>query len=309
MNDPKLILLRPVDLRRLRQAGTRATTPPTPEAIWYIHTVLAQCFLPYRDPQTETWYRKNGEFSLLLRAGAIEMPQTPGGYREVGLPYGAKPRLFQSYLCTQALKQRSPVIHVERSMTAMLQELGFSVRGGPRGTIASFKEQITRFAACHFTIVGPGPRGTRRHCQASPIKRFDVWFPPDPNQATVWPSEIVLTDDYYLNLREHAIPFHFQALKTIQNKPRAQDISLWMTQRLCHLAKGKPLLLRWESLYEMFGGELSLKHFKSKFSRDLLAARTSYPDACVEEQPEGWCFHHSPPPIPKTKSFLQVSRK
>jgi len=32
-------------------------------------------------------------------------------------------------------------------------------------------------------------------------------------------------------LKDHAVPFDFRALKAIQNKPRAQDIYLWMTQR------------------------------------------------------------------------------
>ena len=135
------------------------------------------------------------------------------------MPYGPKPRLFQSYICTQVIKQQSPVIPVERSMSAMMQELGLQVTGGNRGTIKPFKEQITRFAACNFTLVGPGPRGTRRHIKTPPIKRFDVWFPPDPNQETLWPSEIVLTDDYYYSLKDHAIPFDFRALRVIQGKP------------------------------------------------------------------------------------------
>ena len=38
-------------------------------------------------------------------------------------------------------------------MTAMIHELGFDARGGKRGSIASFKEQITRFARCRFDVV------------------------------------------------------------------------------------------------------------------------------------------------------------
>ena len=177
-------------------------------------------------------------------AGHVEDPKAPGGMRIAGLPYGAKPRLFQSYVCTQTIKHQSPVIPVERSMTAMMQELGLGVSGGKEGTIRAFKEQITRFAACHFTIVGPGPRGTRRHIKAPPIKKFDVWFPLDPDQETLWPSEIVLTDEYYHSLKDHAVPFDFRALKAIQNKPRSQDIYLWMTQRLSRIPSNKPLLMR-----------------------------------------------------------------
>jgi hypothetical protein len=119
--------------------------------------------------------------SIALTAGHVDDPKTKSGMRIIGLPYGAKPRLFQSYVCTQVIKQQSPVIPVERSMTAMMQELGLKVTGGREGTIRSFKEQITRFAACKFTIIGPGPRGSRRHIHAEPFKSFDVWFPPSPD--------------------------------------------------------------------------------------------------------------------------------
>jgi Plasmid encoded RepA protein len=82
----------------------------------------------------------------------------------------------------------------------------------------------------------------------------------------------VLTDDYYYSLKDHAIPFDFRALKAIQAKPRAQDIYLWMTQRLCRIDKRKPLLLRWHELHEMFGGQSSPKRFKQSFPEDLRVA-------------------------------------
>ncbi|MEE9170729.1 MAG: replication protein RepA, partial [bacterium] len=188
-----VVPLRPIDQKRLDALWARTTTERKSHDVWYIHTVLAQCFLPYRDPKTRDWTRHNGDFSIALTAGQIKDHTNPEGFRVVGLPYGAKPRLFQSYVCTQAIRHQSPVIPVERSMTAMMQELGLKVSGGKEGSINLFKEQITRFAACKFTIVGPGPRGGYRHINAEPFESFDVWFPPDPNHGMLWPAEIVLT--------------------------------------------------------------------------------------------------------------------
>lgn len=295
--------LRPIDQKRLDALWERSTTDRHHSDIWYIHTVLAQCFLPYRDPKTRDWTRHNGDFSIALTAGHIEDHTNPEGFRVVGLPYGPKPRLFQTYICTQAIKRQSSVIPVERSMTAMMQELGLQVTGGSRGTIKPFKEQITRFAACKFTIVGPGPKGTRRHVNAEPFEHFDVYFPNDPNQETLWPSEIVLTDKYYDSLKDRAIPLNFKALKEIQGKPRAIDIFLWMTQRLCRIDERRPLFMTWKRLYEMFGGVTTLKDFKQKFPNDLKAAWVSYHEARIEEDLDGkgYRFSHSPPPIPKTK--------
>ena len=187
-------------------------------------------------------------------------------------------------------------------MTAMLVELGYDPKGGPRGNIASFKEQITRFARCHFTLVGPGPlEGMRRYIETTPIKQFDVWFAPHPKQGTLWPSEIVLTDDYYYSLKDHAVPFDFRALKSIQNNPRSQDLYLWMTQRLCRISQNKPLLMLWKDLHEMFGGRTAFRRFKQLFPEELTAARIAYPDARVELQKDGALFSTSLPPIPKTK--------
>lgn len=299
------IQLRPVDRKRLDSLQVRTETALSSDNIWYIHTVLAQCFLPYKDPKVDRWRRQNGDFSIALIAGDIKDPTAPEGMRIAGLPYGAKPRLFQSYICTQAIKNQSPVIPVERSMTGMMLDLGLYVTGGNWGTIQGFKDQITRFAACKFTIIGPGPRGAFRHIHAEPFEQFDVWFPPDPNQRTLWPSEIVLTDNYYYSLKDHAVPFDFRALKAIQNKPRAQDIYLWMTQRLCRIPHNKPLLMRWRDLHEMFGGISTVKKFKQSFSADLATARVSYPEARIEAHQEGYLFYASTPPIPKTKFVVK----
>jgi hypothetical protein len=94
-------------------------------------------------------------------------------------------------------------------------------------------------------------------------------------------------------------------LKAIRNKPKAQDIYLWMTQRLCRISYKKALLMRWHDLYEMFGGLLTPKEFKRKFPADLAAARASYPAARIEAHKEGYLFYASPPPVPKTKPLLK----
>lgn len=299
----EIIPLRPIDQKRLDAVWERTTTERQSSDVWYIHTVLTQCFLPYRNPKRRDWVRRSGDYSIALTAGVITDPEGPEGVKIAGLPFGAKPRLFQNYVCTQAIRHQSPVIPVERSMTAMMGELGITPSGGPKGNITPFKEQITRFAACKFTIIGPGPKGTWRHVNAEPFRHFDVWFPPDPGQAMLWPSEITLTDDYYYSLKDHAIPYDFRAFKVIQNKPRAMDICHWLTQRLCRIDERKPLFMTWKMLYEMFGGVLTLYDFKKKFPGDLKAAWASYPEARIEEDLDGkgYRFLNSPPPIPKTK--------
>ena len=136
-------------------------------------------------------------------------------------------------------------------------------------------------------------------------KRQDVWFPPNPDQQTLWPSEIILSTDFYDNLVEHAIPYDMRGLRMIQNNARAQDIYLWMTQRLCRIPRDKPLFMTWGILREMFGGQMTeTRSFPREFKKALLAARTAYPDAKIEEEKDGFRFLHSMPPIPKTKLIM-----
>ena len=297
-----ILQLRPIDRKRLDRLQERTENPLTSDAIGYVHTILAQCFLPYKDPKTTYWQRRNGKYSILLAAGALSDPDNPTVPIPLGLPYGAKPRLFQSYVCTKAIKHQSRVIPVERSMTAMIHELGFEARGGKRGTINSFKEQINRFARCRFDIVVlDSEASTQTYIKAEPIESFKVWFAQNPDQHSFWPSEIVLTEPFYQSLKEHAIPYDFRALRAIQNKPRALDIYLWMTQRLYRIPGNKPLLMRWTEIYEMFGGQCPRKLFKQVFPKDLMAARLAYPDTRIDAHKDGYLFRASPPPVPKTQ--------
>jgi hypothetical protein len=198
--------LRLVDRKRLDAMQERFETPLAGSDIWYIHTVLAQCFLPYRDPKANHWQKQNGKYSIILTSGALQNPKDSRQLIDVGLPYGPKPRLFQSYICTQVVKQQSPVVPIERSMTAMMKELGYDPRGGEKGNIASFKEQITRFAACHFTIVGPGSRGAQTYIKTPPIKKFhipsdlvvDQWV---SNVESSSPRDFLLLHDLWTTFR------------------------------------------------------------------------------------------------------------
>jgi hypothetical protein len=202
---------RPVDQKRIQGMYDRIAEPLKSSDIWFLHSTLCQVFLPYKEPKKDTWERKNGDFSIALVAGHVRDPRSDTLTRRVGLPYGPKPRLFQSYICMQAVKNQSAVIPIEGTMTEMMHMLGLGSTGGKHGTIRSFKEQITRFSACHFSITGPGPKGSYSHIKTTPIRRFDVFFPTDPRQGTLWPSEVHLTTDFYESLKDHAVPFDFRS--------------------------------------------------------------------------------------------------
>lgn len=68
MNDPWPSFQRPIDKKRMKSLHERTETPIESSDIWYLHTTLCQCFLPYQDPKTDEWQRTNGDFSIALEA-------------------------------------------------------------------------------------------------------------------------------------------------------------------------------------------------------------------------------------------------
>ena len=303
--------LRPIDQKRLDGLQTIIENDPLGKDTWFVHSVLAQCFLPYREQKDQVfWNKKNGNCSIDISAGRIENEN--GEMKTLGLPYGAKPRLFLSYIQTRAIKQKSPIIPIETSMTGMLKDLGYTVTGGKKGNLSSFKEQTARLAGCRLRIFAPKQeknletgkiiRNGKTVINADFFESFDVWFSNDPSQKTLWPSELTLDSRFYDNLKEHAIPYDYRGLSHIQNNARAIDIFLWMTQRLQRIPANKPLFLNWHHLYEMFGGGIAAqRNFPVHFKKAMLAARTAYPEANVNEHKDGFEFKSSRPPIKKTK--------
>ncbi len=45
---------------------------PDPDKLAFLHSVLAQTFLPYRDPKTRDYVRESGRATLVLTAGCRE---------------------------------------------------------------------------------------------------------------------------------------------------------------------------------------------------------------------------------------------
>jgi hypothetical protein len=294
-------LLPRINQKRIESHFERRESPLRPSDIGYNYTVLSSCFLPYRDPKTAHWERRNGRYSLILTAGAIHHPDNPGELLELGLPFGPKPRLFLAFVNSLSVKRQNPVVPIGNSMTGMLKELGFPPTGGIKGTIYSFKNQVMRLASCNFTVVGPGPRGGETYTKAPPIRQFSVWIPPQAKK-NVWPSELILTDEYFHSLLDHAVPYDVRALRTLQNNARAMDVFLWMSQRLPRLTK--PLLMKWPDLFALFGGGMGVRShraFKKTFRQDALAARIAYGFCRMDETPEGFLCHWSPPSVPRKR--------
>lgn len=283
---------------RLIDAAADILGDPAPDDFRFLHAILAQCGLPYRQPPANNrdYTRQNGKATLVVSAGYLADPKT-GTPQLQGLPYGAKPRLLLIHLCSEAVRRQSATIPIAESMSAFMRELGLQVTGGAKGSIGRFKDQLNRLAAARMQILfAAAGRATMVNTQ--PIRKFDVWFPDDPRQRVLWPSEVVLSDEFFTSLTDHALPLDPRAIRALQHSARGLDSYTFLAHRLPRVRSANGDFVSWAALHQQFGPDVAhLKDFRKEMIRALRQALAVYPSARVEDVEGGVRLHHSPPPI------------
>jgi Plasmid encoded RepA protein len=137
---------------------------------------------------------------------------------------------------------------------------------------------------------------------------FDLWFPSDVKQRVLWTSTVKLSQEFFQSLSAHAVPLDNRAVGAIANSPIALDTYVWLAQRLHRVTPDNPQFITWAATYEQFGqGYHRLRDFRKKFLTTLRQIRAVYPDCRIESDEHGITLHHSPPPIPSTKTYLSLS--
>jgi hypothetical protein len=283
-----------IDRRLIKSSVEIHETPP--EEITYQHTVLCQTCLPYRNPgdAMREWKRSQGQVKLLVEAGQAIDPSTDD-FVKLGLPFGPKPRLVLMHLNAQAIRNQSPVIEVEDSLTAFAREvLGWEPNGRE---IRVMKDQLSRVASA---IIRLGVTKENRAFQVNTqiVTAFDLWFPKDENQRVLWPSTVRLSDEYYQSLTRHAVPLDERAVAALAHSAMALDIYAWLSQRLYRIDWGQPQFVPWAALKEQFGWNYKrMNQFRAEFLKALEQVHSQYRAGRFEIDGKGMTLYNSPPPI------------
>jgi Plasmid encoded RepA protein len=290
---PSHLMLTPTQRKRLDAAT--AIRSHRPEQIDFLHTVQAQCGIPYGDPGNDIreWERKQGMATLRMEAGSAYDPAT-GEFIKMGLPYGEKPRLVLIHLATEAIRTGSPVVDVEDSMTAFARALGISING-PH--LRHLKDQLSRLA-CATVRMGMVEGGRAVQLNTQIVSAFDLWYPTEPGQRVLWPSTVRLSAEYFASLERHAVPLDRRAVGALSDSAMALDIYTWLAQRLHRVTKGQPQFITWVGVYDQFGqGYARLRDFRRRFLETLTQVRAVYPQAQLSADERGLTLEHSPPPV------------
>jgi hypothetical protein len=265
--------------------------------ICFQHSVFCQTGLPYRDPGDDVrlWKRKQGNAALEIEAGRIPDPAS-GDYVNVGLPWGAKPRLILAHLNAEALRQGSSDIEIEGSLSAFVKR----IRGFDSGReIRMFKHQLSCLSTATIRLAifrGEHAFGINAHV----ISAFDLWLHKDERQRVLWPSIIRLSHEYFASLQKHAVPLNEADLAALAHTAMGLDIYAWLAQRLHRIDPRKPAFIPWSALKEQFGPDYQrMDHFKPPFRKALAQVWSRYKTARIQLDYKGMTAGNSPPPVGK----------
>jgi len=257
--------------------------------VGYMARALVQATLPHKSTPGNIFTRRNGSYEM-----SIMSPN--------GLPYGSVPRLLLSWVTTEALKTRSPLLELGSSISSFMAELNLLRSGGVRGDITRVRTQTERLfssmISCRYkdetTTQGGG---------FNIAKEYNLWWSTkSPHQNPIWKSTVTLGTDFFHEITERPVPIDMDALAALKRSPMALDIYVWLTYRLSYLQRDA--VIPWQLLQMQFGADYAqdaegLRNFKKKFLLRLKDVLAIYNTAKVRNADLGLLLKPSPPHVVK----------
>lgn len=266
-------------------------------ALGYMTRALVMATMPYKDPKTDVFTRKNGEFRLRILAGY-----------EGGIPYGVYPRLLLSWVTTEAVRCQSPVIELGDSLRGFLREVMElrSSSGGSRGTSTRVSEQMKRLFGALISAQYTGDLTGRKGFKLRNVMIADeldihdasaLWQPQHQHEAGTWRSTVRLSQNFFQECIDRPIPIDLRAYKSLRGSPLAMDVYTWLTYRMSYTER-RTRPIPWASLMLQFGSNFqndqAVRDFKKAFLKALKAVAVIYPQAQVQVQNNGLVLIPSP---------------
>lgn len=288
----RAVVLTAQENKLLDVATDIATTPPSGEDMAFTHAVLCQVGLPRAKVEGREFMRQSGAAWVNVQAGWLDEGRGPV---QQPIPYGVMPRLALAWVSTYAVRHGAREIPIGDSAAEFLRLMDMDSDGRRYLTL---RKQMHALAACRLQL---GFRG--RTFNGQPVEQFDAWVSNrDSNQRPLWPGVMTLSENYFNELQNTAVPLDNRALHALKGSALALDVYCWLAHRL-HRIEGKGVVLHWKSLREQFAQEYKGKDpdkdFKKEFLPVLRKVLAVYPSANVKQVTGGLLLLGSPPPIPK----------
>ena len=203
-------------------------------ALGFMARALVQATMPHKNPgKVEAWGRRNGNFSLVMQSGyVIDKFNNP---KNIGFPYGTKPRLVMAFVASEAVKTRSKEIVLGRSLSEFMRQLDLTPTGGRWGTIPALREQMRRLFSSTISLQYDTEKAEINVGFKIASQTILFWDTKSPYQTTLWESTVSLTQEFYDEIIRRPIPIDLRALSALKSSSLALDIYCWLTYRMSYL--------------------------------------------------------------------------
>ena len=236
----------------------------------FMARLLVVCSLPRTNPGNRKEYKRvNGPVTLYMIAG--------GGHK---LPYGNIPRLLLAWVCSEAVRIRSRVLVLGKSLSEFMRLLGIYSSSGEKHT--RLRNQMKRLFGCTVSMIYEDQRG---ECRVSSLVADHTefwWNERKPDEPMLWQSKIELGEKFFNEIIRHPVPLNMNTLNALKRSPLGLDLYLWLVYRTFPLRA--PLWLTWKLLYSQFGAapdkandNQTVQHFRYKVLRELKKIKLAWP--------------------------------
>ena len=226
-------------------------------------------------------------------------------YGRYGLPYGHYPRLILCWLTKQALRRQylpiseARIIPLGDNLNQFLRDVGILKGITPDGGVKRadgrqlkyLQEQMRRLFTTVIGIDVTGKNGvkTTERLTSFPIScdtYFEWWDITNPANDDLYDySYINLSEDFYREIVEGAVPLDMLHLAQISRKPLAIDLYCWATYRISY--QKHDTHLTWQQLKAQLGTGYpntpqGMRDFKKKAKKAIEQVKKAWPEAGIE---------------------------
>ena len=285
---------------RFDQVNQLVTASEADPDLGFMARLLALCSLPRTNPGNRHQYKRaNGPFKLVMVAGADNK-----------LPYGNLPRLILAWVSTEAVRTRSRVLVLGKSLAKFMRELGIYNSGGQPQT--RLRNQMDRLFHASVQLIYED-EGNKVGISAFVADRTEFWWNPQrPNQPSLWESKIELSEKFFNEIIRHPVPIDMNTLTALKRCALGLDLYLWLTYRT--FALRAPLRLTWQQVYRQFGlhpdkasDKRTVLNFRRKVLRELKKIKLAWPDLNYATAPGVLILLPSTPVIPPAPEPLRLA--
>lgn len=265
---------------------------PAESPIGFTTRLLVATTLPHSEPDDNEFIRNSGLYDLCLLAP-----------RRVGLPFGRYPRLILVWVITEAVRRRTPLIHLPPTLSSFAADLGITPSTGPKGTLVQLREQLHRLVHVTFWCFGALPADSPFRLSPAfydgggvrPVKLHKLWNDQETPEALPF---LLLSLDFFQELTAHPIPVSLTVLRSFRS-PLEMDVYMWLTWRSVRsLRLQRPEPVSWPSLQRQFGSDYrEEKAFRFNFLRAVKRVLEVYPAIRVKSTRQGFTLLPFPPHV------------